>query len=125
MPGETTDEVRRRTSFQIERAKSREPTEQFARKVIAVGKVRVSGNQLPQSVTAVTTTKGPPGSMPPFDVGVLGTRRTSAILICDKPHASLEGDIGGRPLDHHQNPVPEADQLEDMKEEPGEPGKRS
>ena len=40
----------------------------------------------------------------------------------DEPGAAIVGDVGPGPLDHHQQPVAESDQEEDMDEEPHQPG---
>ncbi len=46
----------------------------------------------------------------------------SRLVFSDEPDAALVGDIRPGPLDHHENPVAEPDQVQDVDEEPRQPG---
>src|SRR4029078_668885 len=77
--------------------------------------------------TSTSARPDPPGPAPaPPRRGGRGPRSRPASFsrgaaLGDQPDGTLVGHVGPRPLHHHQDAVSEADQIEDVDEQPEEP----
>lgn len=46
-------------------------------------------------------------------------------LLANQPRAALIGQIGPSPLNHHQQPIPKTNEIENMNDQPGDPRKEA